>query len=109
MGSASSPENEPKMKRKKRKSIKSKEEQIDIDKARENNITATEPTSMEMTDHKELTKNERSKETVNNAKNVNSENNGMFEMAEADNSLDAPYDEMESAIDSAITETNSNS
>merc|ERR1712243_184697 len=107
--SASSPENEPKMKRKKRKSIKSKEEHIDIDKARENNITATEPTSIEMTDHKKLTKNERSKETVNNAKNVNSENNDMFEMAEADNSLDAPYDEMKSAIDSAITETNSNS
>merc|ERR1712112_511626 len=75
--SASSPENEPKMKRKQRKSIKSKEEHIDIDKARENNITATEPTSMEMTDHKELTKNERSKGTVNNSKNVNSENNDM--------------------------------
>merc|ERR1712126_498117 len=107
--SASSPENEPKMKIKKWKSIKSKEELIDIDKARENNITATEPTSMEMTDHKELTKNERSKETVNNAKNVNSENNDMFEMAEANNSLDAPHDEMKSAIDTAITETNSNS
>jgi len=64
---------------------------------------------MEMTDHKELTKNERSKETVNNAKNVNSENNDMFEMAEANNSLDAPHDEMKSAIDTAITETNSNS
>merc|ERR1712115_287433 len=115
--SASSAENEPKMKRKKRKSIKSKEEQIYIDKARENtmdqtstaNTTATEPTSMDVIDHKELTKKERSNEIVINAKNVNLKKKDMFEMAEADDSLDAPHDEIKSSIDTTITQTNANS
>merc|ERR1712177_186281 len=115
--SSPSPKNGPNMKRKKRRSIKSKEEQIYIDKARENNmdstttanVTATEPTSIDVIDHKELTKKERSNEIVINAKNVNSKKNDMFEMAEADNSLDAPHDEIKSSIDTTISETNSNS
>merc|ERR1711962_1091372 len=91
--SASLPENEAK---KKRKSIKSCEEQVDIDKARENdtnqtittNITATEPTSMDVIDHKEVTQKESSSNSLINTENVNSKNTGIFEMVLADISLD---------------------
>merc|ERR1712002_1389840 len=90
--SASLPENEAKMKKKKRKSIKSSEEQVDIDKARENdknqtittNITATEPTSMDVVDHKEVTQKESSSNSVINTENVNSRNTAIFEMVVAD-------------------------
>merc|ERR1712177_135678 len=55
------------------------------------------------------TKKERSNEIVINAKNVNLKKKDMFEMAEADDSLDAPHDEIKSSIDTTITQTNANS
>merc|ERR1711962_1561702 len=109
--SASLPENEVKMKRKKRKSIKSSEEQVDIDKARENdknqtittNITATEPTSMDVIDYKEVTQKESSSNSLINTENVNSKNTGIFEMVLADISLDVTHDTIKSSIETAMT------
>merc|ERR1711962_1430103 len=109
--SASLPENEAKMKRKKRKSIKSNEEQVDIDKARENNknqtittnISATEPTSMDVIDHKEVTQKESSSKSVINTENVNSKYTDIFEMVVADISLDVTHDTIKSSIETAMT------